>query len=110
MRFSRLMGKIVLQTNIQYVLWIAAFNTTWLFAYLLLDLYFFPSPLSKSVYSPVSKLKMAPPMSPAFPKAEELSPPTLLEAVNTNGLVLFLIVRCRFLLSAHWYLTSVFEY
>lgn len=80
--------------------------------YLLLDLLFFASPMSKSVYSPTSKLKVHPevrrkdsihstyPSSPstAAPAAEVApekrgSAPTLLDAVNKNGLVLFLLVR-----------------
>ncbi|THH17244.1 hypothetical protein EW146_g3541 [Bondarzewia mesenterica] len=44
--------------NLPYIAWVAAYNTSFLLGYLLLDLYFFPSPLSRSVYSPTSKLKV----------------------------------------------------
>ncbi|CDO77730.1 hypothetical protein BN946_scf184969.g82 [Trametes cinnabarina] len=87
--------------NLQYIIWVAAYNTTFLLGYLVLDLLFFPSPLSKSVYSPTSKLKMHP--DPDMLKAtrhlkgrdtgEGGSAPALLEAVNRNGLVLFLLAN-----------------
>ncbi|KDQ32594.1 hypothetical protein PLEOSDRAFT_1073093 [Pleurotus ostreatus PC15] len=84
--------------NLQYVLWVAAYNTSFILGYILLDLYFFPSPLSKSVYSPTSKLKVSV-QSPAFPasnasQARQLgNPPPLLEAINRNGLALFLLAN-----------------
>lgn len=85
------------QVNLSYILWVAAFNTTFLFGYFLLDLFFFPSALSQSVYSPTSKLKVHSP-SGALPRDQLLqqpvegNPPVLLEAINRNGLVLFLLV------------------
>lgn len=45
------------QANLPYVAWVAAYNTSFILGYLLLDLYFFPSPMLKSIYSPTSKLK-----------------------------------------------------
>ncbi|OCH86733.1 GWT1-domain-containing protein [Obba rivulosa] len=84
--------------NLQYIIWVAAYNTSFLLGYLLLDLLFFASPLSKSMYSPTSKLKV-------HPDAEFLSQrdnrrydivrgaATLLEAVNRNGLALFLLAN-----------------
>ncbi|KAL7284819.1 hypothetical protein ACG7TL_002129 [Trametes sanguinea] len=87
--------------NLQYIIWVAAYNTTFLLGYLVLDLLFFPSPLSKSVYSPTSKLKVHP--DPDMLKAtrhskgpeagEGGSAPALLEAINKNGLVLFLLAN-----------------
>ncbi|KAL1948259.1 hypothetical protein VTO73DRAFT_12334 [Trametes versicolor] len=86
--------------NLQYITWVTAYNTTFLLGYLVLDLFFFPSPMSKSVYSPTSKLKVHP--DPDVLKAtrhmrgRELSggsAPALLEAVNKNGLVLFLLAN-----------------
>jgi len=46
------------QVNLPYIMWVAAYNTTVLLCYFLLDLAFFPTPLSKSTYSPVSGLKV----------------------------------------------------
>jgi len=74
---------------------VAAFNTSFLLAYFLLDLFFFPSPLSKSIYSPTSKLKV-PKERRKFP-TEAQAPlvrdaPVLLQAVNQNGLSVFLLV------------------
>src|SRR5712691_4033252 len=46
------------QVNLPYVMWVAAYNTTVLLCYFLLDLAFFSTPLSKSTYSPVSGLKV----------------------------------------------------
>jgi phosphatidylinositol glycan class W len=86
------MGK---QANLPYVLWVAAYNTSFILGYLLLDLFFFPSPLSKSAYSSTSKLKV--PVknhSPLRPQQQQAgNPPALLEAFNENGLALFLLVR-----------------
>lgn len=46
------------QVNLPYITWVAAYNTTVLLCYFLLDLAFFPTPLAKSTYSPVSGLKV----------------------------------------------------
>lgn len=66
-----------------YVLWVTAFNTTFILCYLLLDIAFSLSPsrkgnerLQPSVVS-ISKDKKA---------------PALLEAINMNSLTLFLLV------------------
>lgn len=101
--------------NLQYITWVTAYNTTFLLGYLVLDLFFFPSPLSKSVYSPTSKLKVHP--DPDVLKAtrhmrgRELSggsAPALLEAVNKNGLVLFLLVRILFNLAGEVYAHNLY--
>ena len=84
------------------MIWIAAFNTTFILGYLLLDLIFFPSPLSRSTYSPTSKLKVQPdPTVLAVGKRNARgidgadNAPVLLEAINYNGLILFLLVSIR---------------
>jgi hypothetical protein len=75
---------------------VAAYNTSFILGYLLLDLFFFPSPRSKSAYPSTSKLKV--PVdnhSPLRPQQQQAgNPPALLEAFNKNGLALFLLVRC----------------
>ncbi|KAI0089613.1 GWT1-domain-containing protein [Irpex rosettiformis] len=84
--------------NLPYVAWVCAFNTTFILGYLLLDLVFFPSPLSKSIYSPTSKLKVQP--DPTVlghgrrnprGKDDTAAAAPLLEAINKNGLVFFLL-------------------
>ncbi|EKM57256.1 uncharacterized protein PHACADRAFT_172903 [Phanerochaete carnosa HHB-10118-sp] len=83
--------------NLRYTIWIAAYNTTFLLGYLLLDLVFFPSPLSRSVYSPTSKLKVQP--DTVLMNHDRTdgrgtpSAPALLEAVNRNGLLFFLLAN-----------------
>ncbi|KAJ8508122.1 hypothetical protein ONZ45_g9591 [Pleurotus djamor] len=81
--------------NFQYILWIAAYNTSFILGYLLLDLYFFPSPLTKSVYSPTSKLKVPVESTTALQLlGNQLgNPPPLLEAINKNALALFLLAN-----------------
>lgn len=82
------------KVNMPYIFWVAAFNTTFILGYLVLDLLFFPS---KSVYSPTSKLKVPGAMTGQVgAQAEQERPPSLLEAINRNGLVLFLVVCALF--------------
>ncbi|KAI0073556.1 hypothetical protein K474DRAFT_1686168 [Panus rudis PR-1116 ss-1] len=101
--------------NLQYITWVIAYNTTFILGYLLLDLIFFPSPLSKSVYSPNSGLKVTrsvalgagsigPETSARQQEGHKTTgsvssshgqggAPMLLEAINKNGLVLFLLAN-----------------
>ncbi|EMD36738.1 hypothetical protein CERSUDRAFT_83761 [Gelatoporia subvermispora B] len=84
--------------NLQYIIWVAAYNTSFLFGYLLLDLLFFASPLSKSMYSPTSKLKVHPDtefLSQRENRKQDVArgAATLLEAINRNGLALFLFAN-----------------
>jgi len=80
--------------NLPYILWISAFNTSFILGYLLLDLYFFPSPLSKSVYSPTSKLKVHADSSNLPIETQQAgASPVLLEAINRNGLSVFLLAN-----------------
>lgn len=94
------------QVNLPYIAWVAAYNTTVLLCYLLLDLAFFPTPLSKSTYSPVSGLKVVRQRSNSddnvpdsasaslmMPGPSPMPAPPLLEAINRNSLAVFLFVR-----------------
>lgn len=124
--------------NLPYVLWIAAYNTSFVLGYLLVEMHFFPGPVSRRAHAapqggPLAEAHtqtqtayaLVPPLlarareglsekgglrrTPSgYAKlevpthhAEEgaagevtaAGPPVLLEAVNRNGLVLFLVVR-----------------
>ncbi|ETW77608.1 hypothetical protein HETIRDRAFT_480289 [Heterobasidion irregulare TC 32-1] len=80
--------------NLPYIAWVAAYNTSFILGYLLLDLYFFPSPLSRSMYSPTSKLKMQDTSRlPTLQQERPQTAPPLLEAINRNGLALFLLAN-----------------
>ncbi len=98
------------QVNLPYIAWVAAYNTTVLLCYLLLDLAFFPTPFSKSTYSPVSGLKVVRRPSNSddnvpdsastpliMPGPSPMPAPPLLEAINRNSLAVFLLVRFVFL-------------
>ncbi|KAG2006940.1 GPI-anchored wall transfer protein 1 [Coprinopsis cinerea AmutBmut pab1-1] len=72
--------------NLPYILWVAAYNVTFLLAYIVvLDIYFFPGPKP-------SKARKDPSHSNYF-TAPEGNPPTLLEAINRHGLSIFLLAN-----------------
>lgn len=58
------------QANLPYVIWIAAFNTTFLFVYLLVNMWAASSPLTRATGAPA-----------------------IFDSFNRNGLVVFLVVR-----------------
>jgi len=95
----RLCSVLCLQANLPYTAWVAAYNTSFLLGYLLLA----PAPRARTVYSPHSKLKVHPPSQPQLGQQQQQGTmrdrsgdlsetATLLEAVNRNGLAVFLLV------------------
>lgn len=76
--------------NIQYVFWVAALNTTVLFGCFLLDLLFFPQ---GPVYSQDSKLKIAGENGNRLELYHRERPPSLLDAINKNGFIIFLVAN-----------------
>ena len=59
---------LIAQANVTYVLWVTAYNTSFLFGYLALELSLFPIHSTEAV-------------------------PPLLEAINANGLAVFLVAN-----------------
>ncbi|KAG6901871.1 hypothetical protein C0995_007097 [Termitomyces sp. Mi166 len=78
--------------NVQYIFWVAAFNTSFILGYLLLYMTY---NLSLSVYSQQRKLKVPGKKleMDRYNQQPELGAPLLLEAINKNGLVLFLVAN-----------------
>ena len=89
---------LCVQVNLPYILWVAAFNTSFILAYFLLDLFFFPSPLSQSIYSPTSKLKVSKDRRKVITESQAPAAkdaPALLHTVNLNGFAVFLLVSVQ---------------
>ena len=95
---------ISFKVNLPYILWVAAFNTSFLLLYLVvLDISFFPGPKPKKKKEPLDSISMPGLASPYVTSSqqqplvdeavEQGNPPQLLEAINNHGLVLFLLVR-----------------
>ncbi|KAF8166623.1 GWT1-domain-containing protein [Mycena galopus ATCC 62051] len=75
--------------NLAYVLWITAFNTSFILGYLVLDMLFFPTPAApKKSKSAPSSTGTHVPVSASFGRS-----PPLLEAINKNALPLFLLAN-----------------
>ncbi|KIJ64800.1 hypothetical protein HYDPIDRAFT_111404 [Hydnomerulius pinastri MD-312] len=77
--------------NISYILWIVAFNTSFILGYYLLDMLFFPTRLSKLKDPSDPSGKRILQEDPTSSHAK--SAPALLEAMNKNSLVLFLLAN-----------------
>ncbi|KAF5389291.1 hypothetical protein D9757_003397 [Collybiopsis confluens] len=74
--------------NISYVFWICAYNVSFILCYLLLDMVFFPSPSSKKKNIEQHSSSSLPPLS-----VSRMTPHPLLDAINKNGLVVFLLAN-----------------
>ncbi|KAF8584602.1 GWT1-domain-containing protein [Ramaria rubella] len=89
--------------NARYVFWVAAFNTTFITAYLALDIIFYPPRLEQKALQRKPSNLLSPSSSPSAQRASEpassidtASPrkaSILLEAINMNGLPLFLLAN-----------------
>lgn len=73
--------------NISYVLWVAAYNTSFILGYILLDMVFFPTRTSK-IRDPTDPSGKRLLIEEKGPKS---SAPALLEAINKNAFILFLL-------------------
>ncbi|KAG1733266.1 GWT1-domain-containing protein [Suillus lakei] len=73
--------------NISYVLWVAAYNTSFILGYISLDMVFFPTRTSKirDPTDPAGKRLLI------EEKGTKSSAPALLEAINKNAFILFLL-------------------
>ncbi|KAL5478431.1 GWT1_3 [Sanghuangporus weigelae] len=79
--------------NLPYVIWVAAYNTSFIMFYLLLDKLSVSRKTSSS-FSPISPSSLHPGSYVSGGKSKSKSvAPSLLEAINLNGLALFLLAN-----------------
>ncbi|KAI5121922.1 hypothetical protein M0805_000251 [Coniferiporia weirii] len=85
--------------NFPYVMWMAAFNTSFIMCYLLLDTLVSPASISKGWEGQGDRLQPSTAADIHATSSKELSlkpkpkAPMLLEAINLNGLALFLLAN-----------------
>ncbi len=88
----------LIQVNLSYILWVAAFNTWFLFAYFILDILFYPpqehskTRNSSSTRDKGTKESVSNYQGKSLDQHPDASPAPLLDAINKNGLALFLFV------------------
>ncbi|EGO01208.1 hypothetical protein SERLA73DRAFT_121542 [Serpula lacrymans var. lacrymans S7.3] len=70
--------------NLTYILWVVAYNTTFILGYLLMDSYFFPAAKGQATAKDDGKVQSRSKLSTS---------PSLLDAINKNGLALFLLAN-----------------
>ncbi|KAK1224863.1 Glucosaminyl phosphatidylinositol (GlcN-PI) nositol acylation protein [Marasmius sp. AFHP31] len=85
--------------NVSYVFWVCAYNTSFIFGYMLLDMVFFPTPLpAKPRYrgrgknEDVEKDEGKAEVVDYTDNSDEV-PPAIFRAINKNGLALFLLAN-----------------
>lgn len=86
-------SSIHLQANLSYVLWVAAFNTSFILGYIVIDMIFFPPPTSVISQDRATNGSN---VGGKAPKRNAESGSILLEAINRKGLILFLLVCLDF--------------
>ncbi|THH03925.1 hypothetical protein EW145_g5899 [Phellinidium pouzarii] len=83
--------------NLPYVVWVAAYNTSFIMCYLVLDILAAPATNSRSQGWEGASSQLEPPSSETFYKEPKAKPksraPALLNAINLNGLALFLLAN-----------------
>src|SRR5438477_1765453 len=83
-RSEILISAVCNKANLPYILWVAAVNTTFILAFVLLDMYYFPVSATKSKKAQTSRLTVPdkiPDISGASPAVQAS---LLLEAINKN--------------------------
>jgi len=76
----------------QYVFWVIAYNTTFVTGYLVVDMFFFPRPTRKRSKRALSEHLVAEGSTYFHDNSPDRKSPALFEAINLNGLLLFLLV------------------
>lgn len=94
---------LLLQVNLPYVFWVVAFNTWFLLAYFVLDTVFYPT-TEHSKTRKLSNTRDAGAKEPlSNSQRNKATPAPLLDAINKNGLALFLLVSAAFFISCTSY-------